>query len=139
MKRRGIFPLLYLMISDYFLRYQLDTAAARAGGCEGVYTPPINENFSLLPAKRGNFFFKFYPISLKNSYTPPLHPPNLGALARPLIRYVFVSLGFCRSCISLTAIISLCSRNKLTNINNLIMQAYSLKKEKLSLFFYKTI
>ncbi len=51
------------------------TSSRASGGCGGVYTLPINENFSLLSAKRGKFFSKFYPISLKNSYTPPLTPP----------------------------------------------------------------
>jgi len=46
--------------------------------------PPIIENFSLLPSKRGKFFSKFYAITLKKF----VYTPNLGTLPRPLDTFV---------------------------------------------------
>jgi len=71
--------MLLILISIEFHDYFLVVSSRASGGGVGVYTPPINENFSLLPEKRGKFFSKFYPISLKNSYTPP--PQSWGPRA----------------------------------------------------------
>jgi len=40
----------------------LDTGAAKVGGCGGVYTPPIIENYHFLPAKKKLFcaFYAFF-------------------------------------------------------------------------------
>ena len=73
-------------------KIKMKSGAAEAGGCGGVYTPPIIENFQFFPATRVNFLYVFF-----QDFFAPSGGGGGGAIGRTppsppkLLRYVYAT------------------------------------------------